>query len=54
MSQYYVQIEVFLVSFGPWGVPATAMINNKVKVAVTRITRRQYFFLLARDVCVDF
>ena len=49
--------EVFLINFGPWGVPATAMINNKVKLAVTyfdRITRRQYFLLLPRDVCIDF
>ena len=33
------------------------MINNKVKLAVTylhRITRRQYFLLLPRAVCVNF
>ena len=58
-TKWYVPIvrqEVFLVSFDPWGVPTTAMINNKVKLAVTSFDRiiRQYFLLLPTDVCVDF
>ena len=58
-TKWYVPIvrqQVFLVSFDPWGVPTTAMINNKVKLAVTSFDRitRQYFVLLPTDVCVDF